>query len=139
MVSNKAVRQAIYQKLNTSSVTSLLANGSASLYHGVAPQNAAYPLLVFNKQAGTQINRMGGEAYRDAVWLIKAIARATSSSAAEDIDKAVFDLLNFGTLSITGANTMLVARESDVEFVETSGDTQYRHVGGLYRIAYQDS
>jgi hypothetical protein len=139
VVSNKAVRQALYQKLNVASVTGLLANGSASLYHAVAPQTAAFPLLVFSKQAGTQVNVFGDEAYQEKLWLVKAIARGTSSSVAEDIDKAVFDLLNFGTLTITGATTMFVARESDVEFVETSGDTQYRHVGGIYRVTYQDA
>lgn len=139
MVSNKQVRVALYTKLNVASVTSLLATGSASIYHGVAPQNSAFPLLVFSKQSGTEVDRMGGEAYRTTLWTIKAIARGTSSSTAEDIDKAVFDLLHFGTLTITGADTMFMARESDVEFVETSGDVQYRHVGGVYRVAYQDS
>jgi hypothetical protein len=139
MVNNKAVRQALYQKLNVSGVTSLLANGSASIIHGVAPESAGYPLLIFNKQSGLEVNRFGGEAYRDTLWLVKGVARATSSSGAEDIDKAAFDRLHFGTLTITGAGTMHVARESDVEYVETSGDTQFRHVGGLYRVVYQDA
>jgi hypothetical protein len=139
MVSTKAVRQALYQKLNVASVTSLLANGSASIHHGVAPLTAAYPLLIFNKQSGVTTNRMGGEAFKNTLWLVKGVARATSSSTAEDIDKAVNDLLHFGALTITGADDMYLARESDVEYVETSGDTQYRHVGGLYRLTYQDA
>ncbi len=140
MVTNKAVRQAIYTRLNVASVTSQLANGSASLYHGVAPATAAFPMVVFFKQSGIQVDRFGGEAFRNTLWTIKAVARGTSSSGAEDIDKAIFDLLNFTrSLSISGANVMHVTRESDVEFVETSGDTQYRHVGGIYRIVYQDS
>jgi len=139
MVNNKAIRQAVYQKLNVASVTSLLANGSASIHHSVAPPTATYPLLIFGKQSGTTVNRMGGEAYKSTLWLVKGIARATSSSAAEDIDKAAFDLLHFAALTITGGDDMYLARESDVEYTETSGDTQFRHVGGLYRLTYQDA
>lgn len=140
MVSTKLVRQALYQRLNVSGVTSLLASGSASLYHGVAPQNAAYPLLVFNKQSGiNDLKVFGGDDARNTLWLVKGIARATSSSAAEDIDAAANTRLHFGALSIAGADDMYLARESDVEFVETFGDTQYRHVGGLYRLVYQDT
>lgn len=140
MVSTKAVRQAIYQKLNVSSVTTLLAGGSAGIVHAVAPPTASYPILVFNKQSGiTTATGQGGEELKNTLWLVKAVARATSSSAAEDIDKAANDLLHFGDLTITGADDMYLARESDVEYVETVGDTQYRHVGGVYRLMYQDA
>lgn len=139
MVNNKAIRQAIYTKLNVSSLTSLLPNGSAGIVHGIAPPTASYPICVFSKQSGVTTNRFGGEAFKSHLWLVKGIAKATSSSAAEDIDKAAYDLLHFGNLTITGADDMYLARESDVEYVETSGDTQFRHCGGLYRLVVQDS
>ena len=138
MVSTKAVRTALYTKLNVASVTTLLGSGSASLIHAVAPATATYPLVIFNKQAGTTTDRFGGDAYKDHVWLVKAVTRATSSSVAEDIDKAINDLLHFGTLTITGGTLMHMARESDVDYTETSGDQQYRHAGGLYRLVVQD-
>jgi hypothetical protein len=139
MVSNKAIRQAIYQKLNTASVTNLLSGGSAGINHAVAGPTAAYPLLVFSKSSGTQVNAFRDEAYKTTLWLIKGIARGKSASAAEDIDKAVFDLLDHGTLTIAGAVKLAVYRESDVEFAETQGDEIYHHCGGLYRVAYQDT
>lgn len=139
MVSNKAIRQAIYQKLNTASVTNLLAGGSAGITHAVAGPTAAYPLLVFSKSSGTQVNAFRDEAYKTTLWLIKGIARGKSASAAEDIDKAVFDLLNFGTISISGGDDLAVYRESDIEYAETQGDDIYHHVGGLYRLVYQDT
>lgn len=140
MVSTKAVRQAIYQKLNVSGVTTLLANGSASIFHAVAPPTGSYPMLVFHKQSGvTAATGQGGEELKNTLWLVKAVVRATSSSAAEDIDKAANDQLHFGDLTITGADDMYLTRESDVEYVETVGDNQYRHVGGIYRLIYQDT
>lgn len=139
MVNTKAVRQAIYERLNTAAVTGLLANGSASIFHAVAPPTGNFPLLIFSKQSGTMVDRSGGDAFKDGLWLVKGVARAASSSAAEDIDKAAHDRLQFHKLSITGADTMFLARQSDVEYTETSGDTQFRHVGGLYRLVTQDS
>ena len=140
MVNTKAVRQAIYERLNVSAVTSLLGAGSSSLVHGVARSTAAYPICVFQQQSGvTDSLTFGGDHMDNDLWLVKGVARATSSSAAEDIDKAANDLLHFGDLTITGADDMYLARESDVEYVETVGDVQYRHVGGLYRLMYQDA
>lgn len=139
MVSDKAVRTAIYSKLNVAGITTSLGSGSASIVHGVASPTAAYPIVVFHKQASTNVNRFGGEAYRNQLWLVKAVAKSTSSSTAEDIDKAINDLLNFGNLTITGGDDMSLIRESDVSYVETSGDTQYRHHGAYYRLRVQDA
>jgi hypothetical protein len=140
MVGDKAVRQAIYQKLNVASVTNLLGSGSASLVHAVARPTAAYPLCVFSKQSGiTDSLTFGGDHMDNDLWLVKGVARAVSASTAEDIDKAAFDLLHFGTLTITGAQRLFLARESDVSFAETQGDTTFWHVGGLYRLRYQDT
>lgn len=139
MVNNKLVRQALYERLNVASVTNLLANGSASIFHAVAPAEAPFPFLVFSKQSGTMRGVFGnGEAYKDHLWLVKGVTRDTKSGAVEDIDKAVHDLLQHGNLTITGADDMAVYRVSDVEYVETVGDMQYRHCGGSYRLAVQD-
>lgn len=137
MVNAKAIRQSIYQKLNVASVTTLLGAGSASLVHAVAPPTATYPLCVFNRQADTSTLRFGGNAFDAQMWLVKGVVRATSPSLAEDIDQAVRNLLDFGTLQITGGTLMHLARESGVEYVETEGDQQFRHVGGLYRLIVQ--
>ena len=135
MVSDKAIRQGLYEKLNTASVTSLLADGSASLRHAVAPPTGRFPFVIFNKQSGTPIQRFGGNAYDTHLWLVKAVARDTSSSTAEDIAKAIDDLLDFGTITVSGATLLFLARDSDVDYVETDGDQTYRHHGALYRVA----
>lgn len=137
MVSNKAVRQALYKKLNVSTVTSLLGSGSASLVHEVAPPSAKFPICVFAKQSDTSTQRFGGNAYDSHVWMVKGVVRDTSASAAEDIDKAVRDLLDFGSLTISGGDLMYLARISGIEYQENDGDQVFRHVGGLYRLVVQ--
>lgn len=140
MVSDTAVRQAIYQKLNTASVTTLLGSGSASLVHGEAPPTAQFPLCVFHKQSGiTDMLSMGGAHANNHLWLVKGVVRASSASVAESVDKAAFDLLHFGDLTITGATDTYLSRESDLNFSETVGDQKYWHVGGIYRLRFQDS
>lgn len=136
-VSTKAIRTALYQKLNTASVTGLLASGSASLFHEIAPGTAAYPLLIFGKQSGVATKRFGGNAFDRQLWMVKGVVRGQSSSAAEDIAAAVDALLDFGTLTISGGSLMYMARESDIDYTETTNDQQYRHHGGLYRLVVQ--
>lgn len=139
MVSDKAIRQALYEKLNTASVTSTLAAGSASLRHAVAPSGDAFPFVIFNKQSGVPVKRFGGNAFDNQIWLVKVVDRNESSSRAEDTAQAIDDLLDFGTLTITGGTALFVARESDVDFVETDGDKQYRHHGANYRLAVMEN
>lgn len=140
MVSNKAMRQAIYEKLNTASVTTLLADGSAGIFHAVVPAKnpaAAYPLLVFSRQSDISTLRFGGNAFDSDIWLVKGVARDVRPGPAEDIDKAARDLLDFGSLNITGGSLMHMSRLSGVEYPETVGDVIYRHCGSLYRVVVQ--
>lgn len=137
MVSDKAIRQGLYEKLNTASVTALLTDGSAGIVHQTARSNSNFPLVIFHKQSGIAVKRFGGNAFDDHLWLVKAVDRGpagSSASRAEDIAKAVDDLLDFGSLSITGGTTLSLLRESDVDYVETEGDQIYRHHGALYRL-----
>ncbi len=137
MVSNKAIRAALYTKLNVSAVTTQLGSGSASLVHAVAPPASLYPTCIFNRQSDTSTLRFGGNAMDNQIWMVKGVVRATSASVAEDIDKAVRDLLDFGTLTITGGQSLFMARTSGVDYTEVDGDQSYRHAGSLYRLVVQ--
>lgn len=137
MVSNKAVRQALYEKLNVPALTTLLGSGSASLVHAVAPSTATYPLCVFFKSSDVSALRFGGNAFDSQLWTVKGVVRASSPSDAENIDAAARNLLDFGTLTISGGTLMHLARESGIEYAESEGDQTYRHVGGLYRLVVQ--
>lgn len=139
MVSDKAVRQGIYTKLNVASVTTQLAQGSASLIHSVASPSATYPLVIFNQQADTVTSAFGGDHFDSQVWLVKAVVKGGSSSAAEDIAKAIADVLHFQPLTIAGADHMYLARENGVTYTETVAGEQFRHHGANYRLVVQTS
>jgi hypothetical protein len=137
VIGTKAVRQALYQKLNVSSVTTLLANGSASIHHAVAPATGSYPLIVFFKQSGSPVGAFGKQAYKSDLWTVKAVDRSQSSSRAEDIDAAINAVLDYQTLTVSGGSNIDLRRESDLDYLESEGDQQYRHVGATYRVAVE--
>lgn len=137
MVSEKAVRQALYQTLNVASVTSQLGSGSASLVDEQAPPTSLYPLCVFWKASGVAMDAFGKEAFRDQLWGVKGVVKAKSASVAEDIDKAAYDLLNFVAITVSGAVAVRPVRESDISFSESEGDEVWKHRGGLYRLKVQ--
>ena len=140
MVSPKLIRQAIYEKLNVAGLTSLLPQGSASIFHQVAPAEGTYPLVTYSQQSGRTIKLFGyihnGEdhAIADQLWLVKGVTRDSRSAPAEDIAAAVYELLSFADLAITGGRSLHVEHETDVAYATTEGDTQYRHHGALYRV-----
>jgi hypothetical protein len=137
---SKAIRQALYQALNVQAITSLLANGSASIFYSTASadtlaQPSAYPMLVFYKQSGVATHAAFGTPVADTqLWTVKGIVRGGKSSFAEDIDYAARQILDHGELAIVGGRNLDLRRASDLDYTELDGDTQYRHHGGIYRV-----
>jgi len=121
-----------------------------SIYHGVAPADASYPIVTFNKQAGVATYSMqpltksgssgGTAAYETEVWQVKAVdARPTAGSAEVVSDRVQLLLNDFDSVSSPlqgGGSIIYCRRESDVEFQEDSGGVRYQHVGALYRIMW---
>jgi hypothetical protein len=110
---------------------------SKSIYYQLAPQNAPFPYVIFNKQAGTPRYALGDRAYDNDVWLIKGVDRNTSTAdPVDNIASRLDALLTDGTISISGRIELYLRRESDVDFTETQDDAAYRHAGALYRLIY---
>lgn len=130
-----AIRQGIYQKLAaTTSVTSKLAS-STSIFHGQAPPNSVYPYIVFSKQAGTKRRAFSEpNAFKREVWMIKAVDRNTTSNLAESISEAVDAALDGGSITVTGKTLADLSHVGDIDYLEASGDQQYRHHGAQYAV-----
>ena len=128
------VRAAIYERLaGDAALTGLLSTPTA-IYHQVAPQDAATPFVVFQRQAGDPRWQFAGGLVQSDVWTIKAVDRASSASGAEDIAARIDAVLTDAPLAITGRVLLAVYRETDVEYPETSDGATYRHVGAQYRL-----
>jgi hypothetical protein len=135
-----AIRRSIYGKLaGDTTLNNLLgtpASGySKAIYYQLAPAGAAYPYVIFSKQAGTPMEAFGDpDALDTDVWLVKGIDRAVSADTAEAIQDRVKTLLNDASLSISGATLTYLRRQSDVEYSETDQGAEYKHAGSLYRL-----
>jgi hypothetical protein len=127
-------RAAVWAKLNgDSTLTNLLAT-SSSIYHRRAPLNAAFPLIIFQKQSGTPIQVFKGGPIANQLWLFKGVDKSESSSTAEDIDKRIDVVLTDAALNLSDGTLLYLRRESDVDYEEGSDqDFQIHHVGGVYR------
>jgi hypothetical protein len=149
-----AVRRAIYSKLagdttlnvglpsHSPPIPPLLgtpASGYAkAIYHDPAPADASYPFIVISKSSGIPPDLFGPGG--TDVWLIKGVAHDTTADTVEAIQDRIRVLLDnqseaFSTIS--GAKTILLLRQSDVEYSEVLDGEVYRHAGALYRLQYQ--
>lgn len=124
-------RRAIYERLNSDATLDTLTTG---IHHAVAPQTAALPVVVFNRQAGTPTWQFAGAHIQSDVWQVKAVDKAPSASRAEDIAARIDALLTDAPLEVDDRIVLAIYRESDVEFTETSDGQTYHHIGALYRV-----
>jgi hypothetical protein len=128
------IRSALYAKLSsTTAITSQLSSADA-IYHGQAPTSAEFPYLVFHKQAGIKTYAFGAPVFKREVWLVKAIDRNTTSNLAEAISEACDAVLDGGSLTVSGKTLADLRHVGDVDYLEDSGDQQFRHHGATWRV-----
>jgi hypothetical protein len=109
-----------------------------AIYHQQAPENAAYPMVIFSKSSGVPTDTFHTPgAFETDVWLVKAIDRNMSADTAEAIAARIETLLNDASLSISGRTLMMLRRQSDVEYPEITDGESYKHYGALYRVIYE--
>jgi hypothetical protein len=137
-----ASRRAIYGKLaGDTTLNNLLGtpatNYTKSIYYQEAPAGAAYPLVIFSKQSGYPTETFGVPSVMDTdTWLVKAVDRSPSADAAESIQARIATLLNDSALSISGASTLYLRRQSDQEYLEVTDGVRYQHAGMLFRFVF---
>jgi len=79
----------------------------------------------------------GGRAFEDALYLVKAVALASSGADVKAAAARIDALLDGGTLTVTGYSLMTLRREARIRLTEVDDvDTSIRwqHRGGHYRL-----
>ena len=136
-----AIRRAIRGKLGAdTTLTNLLGTPptgvSQSIYHQSAPEGAAFPFVIFNKQAGTPRYALLNLAMDDEVWLIKGVDQDASADTVDAVSSRLDALLTDGSISISGKTKLYFRRESDVEYGEVIDGAMYKHSGAYFRLVY---
>lgn len=124
---------ALYTTMKAGTALTALLPGTTSIYHMQAPDDATFPYVVFNHQAGGPMN-INPSLLEDNVWWIRAYS-TTSALNASNIATQFDALLHKKNISITGATTIMCVRESNVTLVETASNMKPIYAcGGMYRI-----
>lgn len=128
---------AIYSRLQgTSAITSLLA-GTTAIYNLQAKDAQEYPYIVWNVQGGGDENQTKNRT-KNLVVYVRAYS-GVSAAQAGSIDAQVDTALHLNPLNVSGWSNIWLAREQDIELVETepSGRKIFTS-GGLYRVILDD-
>ena len=125
------IASGIYSALSAGTALTTALGGTA-IYHHQAPEGKALPYVVFNKQGGGPDNSHADDA-RDYVYFVRGYA--TTAKAAGEIDDAVSALLHRKSITVSGRNNFWLARETDLETVDTTaaGNLVFM-AGAVYRI-----
>jgi hypothetical protein len=137
------IRKALYGKLaGDTTLVALLGAPPApynkSIYYELAPGNARFPYVIFQKQSGVPTYAMvnGSSAYEEDLWLFKGVDHKTTADDAEAVAQRIDVLLQDATLSISGATLMYLRRESGISYMEVDSGERYEHAGASYRLIF---
>lgn len=136
MIESARIEQWLYSTL-TGDATLAAAIGTRC-YGYLAPQAAAYPLLLFNMMDGDDVMGVGTERVMfQGLYQVKVIGQTSAFGAIKAIADRIDVVLQGATGSVADGEILACTRERPVTYVEVSGETQYRHLGGIYRIIAQ--
>lgn len=111
-------------------------SGYGGAYELIAPDGTTTPYVVIQcLSSQDQLTANGHRIYSDQVWLIKAIAPATSYTAlntiAMQLDALFGDQRQAGDARVT---VSAAVRKSEVNYAEVLNGVVYKHLGGQYEL-----
>jgi hypothetical protein len=132
-----ALGSAIYSALQGTAITSLL-SGTTAIYHMQAPEGAAYPYVVFSWQGGGDEN-LDPHRTKNGLIFVRGYSKSGAANAGS-IDAQIDTKFHLSPLTLTGWSNLWLARETDLETVETTpaGELVWM-AGGFYRIRLEKS
>ena len=129
--------QALFSKLaNTSAITSLLAEGSASIYHLQAKNNVTLPYCIWSLQGGGDENETANRT-KNLLVFVRAYS-GVSALQAGSIDAQIDAALHLVPLTVSGWTDFWLAREEDLETVETEPNGIKKYMQGAFYLVRLD-
>ena len=134
--SMNAVAVGLFNKLTgNSALTTLLANGTASVFEMIAPEGEDPPYVVFQAQApSTPEHTFAGVAMERALYTIKAVTESHSAAGAGTIADKIDDAIVDQALTVTGYTHLETRRYQNVDYVEVVDGKRFNHRGATYRV-----
>ena len=136
MPDSSLIDAAILAKLvNDATLSALLPDG---VWMDEAKQGAQRFVIVSLIQEFDE-GEFGGRAFEDALYLVKAVALATTGADVKTAAARIDTLLEDQPLTATGYTWMATFREERVRFTEVDGvdpSIRWQHRGGRYRVQF---
>ncbi len=128
-----ALNAGIYTVLTGGTALTNLLGGTA-IYYEQAPDNTAYPYVVFSIQGGGDLN-LSPSRMKDMLYFVRGYSKV-SPAMAGSIDAQLDALLHNKTITVTGWSNYNTQRETDIENTEVDNANQTIYMaGGVYRIS----
>jgi len=110
------------------------------VYHDQAPEGAMHPFVLFNYQAGRDVNGVGTcRVMARALYQVKVIARDALNDATRLAADRIDEIVGKAVRAQHPSDNSLIfngRRESPISYTEPERDSSrtFRHLGGLYWI-----
>jgi hypothetical protein len=105
------------------------ANTSTPVYYGLVPQGSAFPAVTINRQDGQDEYTFTSSGV-STDYLIKCVSNRKLPGEAAGIYDALHTAINNDHITPTGFTALRFRRQTQVEYF----DSDYWHVGGIYRV-----
>lgn len=116
-------------------LTGLLADGTAGVYPMPAPQGASLPYVTYQRVPGTGPSyTLGGKAWDNDLFNVKAVTEGNSPLVAGSVAARIETVLSDNPVSVSGGSCLYLRLETTIEYPEVSDGKTYHHIGGAYRL-----
>lgn len=113
----------------------LVSQVNGRMYGHLAPPEADTPFVVWTAQGPRDIRGVGTVRIMTmALYVVKAVGTGRSFLDLEGIAWRIDAVLHGATGQNPDGLVLGCVREEPVSYVEVDGGTEYRHLGGLYRL-----
>lgn len=113
---------------------------SARIFLDYAPEGTPYPFVIYQCQSPPRDVRGVGvvRVMVDTLYIVKAVAQVTSYQPLAPVARVIDAAMTSATGSpVVDGMVLASVREEGFNLLEIEGGTQYRHLGGQYRIHAQ--
>jgi hypothetical protein len=123
----------IFGKLSGDSALNTAVGGRIFGY--IAPQGTGYPLVLFNLQAGRDIQGPGTSRIQsELLYQVKVISKGPADANTRTALDRIDELIGKAVHNLSDGFLFSARREQPINYHETNGDIRFQHTGGLYRI-----
>lgn len=105
------------------------------IYGYVAPQDAAFPVVVYQQQAARDVQGVGpARIMATMLYIVKVTGQTGSFASIEAAANRIDAVLQAASGTNVRGRVVACVREAPFSLVENTPNGQYRHLGGMYRL-----